>query len=172
MAQAMQKLLLNIALFQIGWFVCILFGSVWAVAYSLLALLGHFYVSNRRVDDLLAVLLCLIIGLAHDTLLIHAGVLVFAESAAWPPLWITCLWLLMGVTLNHSMQWVYDRPWVSAALGAIAGPASYFAGVQLSSAQWAGSVVYALCMIAALWLVVLPLHRFLSLRIKPYVSSV
>lgn len=161
----------NVFLFQIGWFVCILCGSSWALLYTLVVLTLHFYWSSARVSDLVAIALAALIGLVHDSILIKLGQIHFAESASWPPLWITCLWVLLGATLNHSMRWIYNRPRWAAAFGFVGGPLSYIAGVKLSTAQWASPLTEVIPIIALLWLLVLPLHRFLSLRIKPYVPQ-
>lgn len=159
----------NILLFQVGWLVCILCGSQWALIYTVGALCVHFGWSRQRHEDLVAVVLCVAIGLVHDLILIRTGHILFAESALWPPLWLVCLWVLMGITLNHSLRWIYERPFWAAALGAVSGPLSYMAGVKLSSAQWSSPVTEVIPIIAFLWLLVLPLHRLLSVRIKPYV---
>lgn len=159
----------NVFLFQVGWLVCILCGSQWALLYTAGALCLHFCLSTQRLGDLVAVMLCLAIGLAHDLILIRTGQINFVESPLWPPLWLVCLWILMGITLNHSLRWVYERPYWAAALGAISGPLSYLAGVKLSSAQWSSPLTEVVPIIAFLWLLVLPLHRFLSVRIKSYV---
>jgi hypothetical protein len=171
MTRALAFTLTNVLLFQVGWFVCILFASQWAVLYTLVAGCVHFYWSQTRVRDAIAVVLCLLIGVVHDSVLIHAGLIRFVESSLWPPLWLMCLWLLLGITLNHSLRWVYERPYWSAMLGAISGPLSYLAGVKLSSAEWSSPLTEVIPIIAFLWLLVLPLHRFLSVRITPYVQD-
>nr|WP_324258922.1 DUF2878 domain-containing protein [Cellvibrio fontiphilus] len=160
----------NFLLFQLGWFVCVLLGTQWAIVYTLVATCAHFYFSPSRQDDAIAVLLCIVIGLVHDLLLIHGGYILFAEANNWPPVWLSCLWVLMGLTLHHSLGWIYQRPLWAGLLGAVSGPLSYLAGVKLSSAQWSGSLMEVIPIMAVLWLIVLPLHRLLSLRIKPYVS--
>jgi hypothetical protein len=161
----------NILLFQVGWFICILCGSYWALSYTVVVLLLHFYCSPVRVSDLLAIALSVLIGFAHDSILIRGGYIHFVESASWPPIWLVCLWALLGATLNHSLRWIYPRPLLSAGFGVIGGPLSYLAGVKLSSAQWSSPLVEVVPIIATLWLLVLPLHRFLSMRIKPYVPQ-
>lgn len=171
MTRALAFTLTNVLLFQVGWFVCILFANKWAVLYTLVAGCAHFYCSQTRVRDSIAVALCLLIGVMHDSILIHAGLIRFVESSFWPPLWLMCLWLLLGITLNHSLRWVYERPYLSAMLGAISGPLSYLAGVKLSSAEWSSPLTEVVPIIAFLWLLVLPLHRFLSVRITPYVQD-
>ena len=162
--------LANALIFQLGWFVCILGGSLLAAVFTTIVLAIHFFLVSRRVDDLIAVVLAVVLGLVHDLLLIHTGQIQFVESAQLPPLWLMCLWALLGITLNHSLQWIYYRPLWSSLLGAVFAPLSYLAGVALSSAEWSSPLIEVLPIIAALWLIILPLHRFLSLRISSYVQ--
>lgn len=170
MSRSLLFTLLNALVFQLGWFICILCGSLWAAVFTLIVLCVHFYFVHARQSDAIAVFICVLMGLIHDSLLIHAGYIEFVETENWPPLWLSCLWILLGLTLNHSLRWIYERPLWAGLLGAIGGPLSYLAGVKLSSAQWSSPLMEVIPIIAALWLVILPLHRFLSLRIKPYVS--
>ncbi len=168
-----RALLLTIAnglVFQAGWLVCILFGSLWAAAFTLCALVLHFVFYTQRLKDTVALLLAVVIGLVHDLLLLHTGSILFVESVYLPPLWLMCLWVLLGLTLNHSLSWIYSRPLWSGLLGAIAAPLSYMAGVKLSSAEWSSPILEVVPIIAALWLVILPLHRLISLRVLTYVQ--
>lgn len=160
----------NAVLFQVGWFVCILCGSLWAGIFTLVAIAVHFIISTQRSEDAIAVLIAIALGVFHDSLLLHSGQIQFAESAYLPPLWLVCLWALLGITLNHSLVWIYSRPLWAALLGAMAAPLSYLVGVKLSSAEWSSPLLEVLPIIAILWLVVLPLHRFLSLRVLSYVQ--
>ena len=161
----------NAVLFQAGWLVCILFGSLSAGIFTLFALALHFMFSRRRIDDAIAVCFAVALGVIHDSFLLHAGQIQFVDSVYLPPLWLVCLWALLGITLNHSLVWIYSRPLWSGLLGAIAAPLSYLAGVSLSSAEWSSPLLKVLPIIAILWLVILPLHRFLSLRVLSYVQS-
>lgn len=162
--------LANALLFQVGWFVCILGGNLWAGIFTLIAMVVHFVISQRRLDDIVAVVIAVTLGLIHDLLLRHTGQVQFTESIFLPPLWLVCVWALLGVTLNHSMVWIYSRPVWSSLVGAIAAPFSYLAGVRLSSAEWSSPLVEVLPIIAVMWLAILPLHRFLSLRVLSYVQ--
>lgn len=167
----------NAVLFQIGWLICILWGNPAAIYFTALALLLHFLFSSIRLADALAVIISVLIGLAHDLFLIHGGHILFVESTNFPPLWLICLWALLGITLNHSLQWIYSRPLWSSLVGAVAGTLSYIAGVALSAAEWSSPeldilpIMAAVPLIAFLWLLVLPLHRMLSLRILSYVPN-
>jgi len=167
----------NALLFQVGWFVCILWGDLAAIFFTLPALIFHFSKSSLPLADMVAVIIAIAIGFIHDSVLIHTGHIVFIESTIASPLWLICLWALLGITLNHSMQWIYSRPLWSALLGTLCGPLSYLAGVELSAADWSSPrlenipIMAAIPLIAFMWLLVLPVHRVLSLRVLSYVAN-
>jgi hypothetical protein len=171
MQTAWLLLAFNAILFQVGWFLCILCGSYWALLYTTLGLALHIYWCKEPRTELLAIVLAIFIGLVHDSILIRAGYIQFQESVLWSPVWLMCLWALLGATLNHSLHWLYRYPVLSAGFGALGGTLSYLAGVTLSPAQWSSPLTEVIPIIAIFWLFILPLHRFLSIRIKPYVSQ-
>ena len=159
---------INIALFQLGWFAAISGGNLIAILFIMPALCWHFFYSTCRKDDLIAMLICVILGIAHDSVLLHFNLLVIPLHSLFPPVWLILLWALLGITLNHSLRWIYERPLISGVSGAIAAPLSYLAGVKLSDAEWAGSLPQIIFIIATMWIFLLPLHRFLFLRLKRY----
>lgn len=169
MQRALVFILANAALFQIGWFVCVLLGSFSAALFTCLLLIMHFYFSPIRIRDAISIVVAVILGIVHDVSLMQLGLVEFTESSAFPPLWLNCLWVLFAITLNHSMLWLYKRWLLASLVGGIAGPLTYLAGVQLSSAQWSSSLVEVVPIIAGLWLLILPLHRLLCLRVERYV---
>jgi hypothetical protein len=164
-------IVLNALIFQIGWLVCILMGTRWALVFTFCAFAFHFYATPLRLADAIAVVIAVLIGLVHDAILLYWEHISFAETRYIAPLWIICLWGLLGTNLNHSLHWIYQRPWIAAGLGAICGPITYLAGVRLSTAEWSSPLTEVLPLISVLWLFVLPLHRFLSLRILAYVET-
>ncbi len=172
MQRALVFILANAALFQIGWFVCVLKGNYWAGVFTGALLVLHFYFSPIRKRDAISVFVAVPLGVAHDYSLMQLGLVEFAESSFFPPLWLNCLWVLFAITLNHSLLWLYKRRLFSSAMGCIAGPLTYLAGVQLSSAQWSSPLVEVIPIIAGLWLFILPLHRLLCLRIEAYAHEI
>lgn len=150
----------NAAMFQLGWLICVMGPLALAVGYTLLAVAIHFLNWGGHRRDIIAVGLALGIGFIHDTALLVSGVLEY--SSVIQPLWLMCLWALLGLTLNHSLQAIYNRPWLGAILGAISAPLSYIAGVAVSDVSWGLAQVTGASIIAAIWLVVLPLHWVLS----------
>lgn len=160
----------NLVLFQLGWFLAVLGGDI-ALLIIIPLIVLHFVFSPSRLLDLFSLFLAVLLGVLHDSLLISFGFLLIDSQSILPPLWLISLWALLGVTLLHSMNWIYERPWIAAVTGAIAAPLSYLAGVKLSTAEWGQPLTICLLTIALMWLLLLPLHRFLFLRLKHYVES-
>lgn len=158
--------LVNALVFELGWFVCVLLGTAFALPYTVLAVVLHFTFAPRHRLDALAVCIALPIGVVHDNLLWYFGVLDFSavSELGIAPIWLLCLWTLLPLTFNHSLRWFYGRPWLLALMGAIGGPLAYFGGVALSGAQWGMNPVPGLLIMSAVWFCVLPLHRWLLFR--------
>lgn len=160
---------INLILFQLGWFAAILGGNTGAISFILPALCWHFFYCTHKKEDFILVLLCIFLGIMHDSFLLNSGFLIIPRHFVFPPVWLILLWALLGITLNHSLKWIYERPLVASVSGAIAAPLSYLAGVKLSEAEWAGSLPQIVFIIAVIWVFLLPLHRFLFLRLRHYV---
>ena len=156
--------IINAVVFQVGWFICVLYGNLWAGLFTAVTLILHFKYTPVRRGDLVALVLALAFGVIHDAILLGGGLIQFAETRAMSPLWVLCVWVLLGINLNHSLRWVYERPWIGALLGAICGPLSYLAGERLSSANWTSSnlLLDVVPLLVIMWALVLPLHRWLS----------
>nr|WP_256504507.1 DUF2878 domain-containing protein [Gilvimarinus xylanilyticus] len=150
----------NAAMFQIGWLLCLMAPLAVALVYTLAAIAVHFLYWGGHRQDVIAVILAIAMGFIHDTALLVGGVLQY--SLVIQPLWLMCLWALLGLTLNHSLHAIYGRPWLAAILGAVSAPLSYIAGVAISGVSWGVPKEMGASIIALVWLGVLPLHLALS----------
>lgn len=152
----------NAIAFQAGWFICLLAPVVWALLYTALFTAVHFRIlkPEARCADTLAVAVVMVLGFVHDTALLQAGVLSYSSSIQ--PIWLTCLWLMLGLTLRHSLWPIYSRPWFASLLGAVAAALSYTAGVALSDVSWGEFGARGAFIIAAVWLLVLPTHKVMT----------
>ena len=108
------------------------------------------------------------IGLVADSLLIAGDA--FHPSgylkSFFSPLWMIGLWINLATTLNYFFSWLKGKTLLAACLGAMGGPAAYYAGFQLGAAQIPFSLPYSLTMIAAVWAVAMPLLVTLSEKIR------
>ncbi|MDO6571792.1 DUF2878 domain-containing protein [Gilvimarinus sp. 2_MG-2023] len=147
----------NFLMFQVGWAIAVMLGSRAAIAYVIFAGTLHFYYSTTRRFDYCAVLPLFAIGYLHDVALLLTGVLVIGDSIIPPP-WLSAIWVLLGLTLNHSLHFIYRNKILASLLGAVGGAVAYSAGVKLSGAQWGILDGWGSLIIAFAWLFILPLH--------------
>ena len=157
------KHLINLGAFQATWFVTVASaasGRVWPSVAALTCSVA--LQSSRRVPvrlpgpGLLAG--CAAIGYVGDSALWGLGWLSFPENAqiGWPvPAWMCLLWVNLATTLDGSLAWVGERPFVAAVLGALGGPLSYLSGEYfgvLSLGRQPGAALGVAC----LWALAFP----------------
>lgn len=155
-------IIINLVWFQIGWWVCILGGNLWAITFTVVTLLLHFLFFPYRIRDAIAVITAVALGLAHDGFMAWLGVLVFPTQGLLSPPWLWCVWILMALTFNYSLHWIYHRPLLAALGGAIFGPMAYASGIYLSTVEWGMPIPQGLSILVIAWLFVLPWHRYLT----------
>lgn len=154
----MQRNIINFLLFQAGWFVCVIGGNWYALAYTTAALfLHHRYVVRRRQEWWLVITIAAI-GCLWDVVISLNGVIQFSGAVVIGlPLWLVCLWLLFATTLHHSLSWLSRHMWVAVVCAALLAPASYWAGGQLNGSLIRSPLVESLLVIAAGWVVIFSL---------------
>lgn len=173
--------IVNVVLFQAGWFACVLGAAHgWAVAGSLCVVAVaavHLVLARRPVDEAKLLLCAAGIGLVFDSALLRTGALAYtsghlpgAFGAALAPHWIVASWVLLATALNVSMRWLKGRYALAALLGAVAAPWSYWAGVRLGAAHFI-DMPLALGLLAAGWALLMPLLLWLAGRFDGIASE-
>ncbi|CRM36523.1 hypothetical protein [Pseudomonas sp. 37 R 15] len=153
----MLKSLANAALFQCGWFACVLGGdSLWLLV-GLAVLLVHLLWISSLTDEGTLIIGVTLAGTLLDTLLRTLGVFHFSEPGPLIPFWLMLLWALLATTLRHCLAWSARPWWRAALLGAVGGPLSYYAGSQLAGVQFGYGLGPTMVGLAVLWAVVFPL---------------
>ena len=155
--------LCNFLLFQAGWLVAVggaAAGYPWlGPGFTALWLLGHLWLyARQRWRELGLLLGAGMAGYAADSALALAGLLDFPEASrlGWPStLWMACLWVNLGMAVNHSLAWLHGRPLLAALLGLLGGPLAYYAGSALGAASLPGGLA-SLLAIGALWCLAMP----------------
>ena len=155
--------LINALGFQVGWWACIAgIGhgfEIEAIAFCVLLIMTHLYFSPRLLQDIKISVFTLAAGILVDTALQYLSVIQFYGWALGPlsPFWLWMLWLMFALTLNASLAFLKNRSLaIPAALGAIFGPLTYYAGATLGAAQLDFSP-FNIAMLAMAWMFVLPL---------------
>ncbi|MFT5502705.1 MAG: hypothetical protein ACI845_000278 [Gammaproteobacteria bacterium] len=151
------KQLVNFLLFQIGWIVCVVYGSTFAVAFFLLALVAHFLWISHYSREWLLIVIVVSAGAAWDFTMSQLDVLILGlEYSLFIPVWLICLWGLFAMTLSHSLSWLRQRYLASALLGAFFGPASYWMGTNLSDIEMGLPLIRSLGLLGIGWAFLLP----------------
>lgn len=152
----------NYALFQVGWFACVLGAAgdaPWigpAVTLPVVAI--HLLWARDRGAEVRLLGGCLLLGVVFDALLLATGWVNFPNGWWLPglaPYWMACMWLLFGTTLNLSMHWLRKRTLLAAAFGAVGGPLAYLAGQELGGITLVSSL-NAIVALAIGWGLIMP----------------
>ncbi len=164
-------MLLNILMFQLGWFSCVLCaaaGHPWiGVGIAALIVFVHLWRAPRPLAEFGLVLTALVIGTAWDSLMVYGEWLRY-EHGIWQaplaPNFIIAMWALFATTLNVSLAWFKGR-WILAAVsGAVAGPLAYHAGQSLGAVTFGDPLVTTL-VLALGWAGLLPSLLWIAARL-------
>jgi hypothetical protein len=169
--------LLNLALYQTGWFACVL-GAAHdrptvgaAVAFALV--LAHCTLARDRRAETSLVLLAGFLGLAVDTANLHLGILVFHPGqpllhGLLAPAWIVALWMQFATLFRFALVWILPRPALAALFGALGGPLAFWAGARLGAATLHPDLWPSLAALSVTWAIVVPaLARIASKSAEP-----
>lgn len=162
--------IINGVFFYIGWGALVAgaaHGYPWTGSLLVLAaLIFHFAVTTSRWRDLVYITLVALIGLALDTLLLHAGILSYASTNEWlpwiAPLWLALLYAQFATAIDQSMGWMHDYPFVAVLAGPFGGITSYSAAAEIGAVTFLHNRWIVLTIIGSIWLVFLPATFWLS----------
>lgn len=164
------RLFLNILGFQTAWWACIAGVGrgfeIPALLYGLVLAGLHLRFAHQPGQEAKLAVLALVVGMAVDTLLQMASVIVFYGWALGPlsPFWLWLLWALFAMTLNTSLVFLQNHTlWLSAAAGLVLGPLTYYAGAQLGAASFDNTPVH-LGALAITWGLALPVLVYAAQR--------
>jgi hypothetical protein len=165
---------LNALLFHALWVVCVVATeSQTLLALGIVIVLHQlFFVSMKR--EWLLIALVSIIGISLDNLILNTQIIQFNTGTSEAPvhfigripLWLACLWVGFSMTLMHGFYWLATKPFLSAALGLLVVPVTYYTGARLSDAVIVGPTWHYLLREGLLWAAVLPLSMQLATLIE------
>ncbi len=137
----------NALLFQVGWFACVVGGnSAWLVLV-LAMLVGHWaWQGDGRL-----MIEAFVLGVVLDSALMWLKVYDFHPNGWLVPLWLALLWPLLATTLRHCLAWTARPWWLAAAVGAVGGPLSYYAGGRLAGVGFGYGVGVTMAGLAVVW---------------------
>lgn len=173
----MGNTLLNVFLFQVGWFACVLSGATqrpWIGAIIAIVIVAfHLLRAPIPESELKLVLIAVGIGAIWDSLLVWLNWLHYSSGiliSNTAPYWIVMMWALFATILNVSLRWLRGRWFIAALAGAVGGPLAYYGGHRLGALEF-GNESAALIALAIGWAIITPILMALSARFDGYAPS-
>ncbi|QJR13738.1 DUF2878 domain-containing protein [Usitatibacter palustris] len=170
-------LALNVVFFQLAWFACVLGAAARIPSLGLLVVAAvvtwHLARARQPRRELVMLGVAVLVGAAFETLLVQMGWVRYPEGAlleGLAPAWMVALWALFATTLNVSLRWLRARLGLAAVLGALGGPASYYAGSRLGAMELT-ALDAALVAIAIGWALLLPALLFAAQYFDGYAET-
>ena len=166
--------LVNITLYQVGWFCCVL-GAAWGypVSGGLAALaltFLHVILARDRQAEIKLMLAAMAIGIVVDSGQQALGIFTFKTDPAWPlwlPLWVFVIWAQFATLFHFALNWLQKRYLLTAVFGGIGGPLAYYAGVRLGAATFPADITMSIASLAICWAIVTPLLVYLATLFAP-----
>ena len=143
--------LLNVTIYQVGWFCCVL-GTAWG-----------FPITGALSGLLLAGLHLL--GILVDSTQQALGLFTFTRDPTWPlwlPLWVFVIWAQFATLFHYGLHWLSGRYLLAAVFGLVGGPLAYWAGIRMGAASFGDNPTLTLVVLAMVWAMVTPLLCRLS----------
>ena len=128
----------NIVLLKFAWAACVIGGTF----YGGIVLAGMFltcHLQRRWRKEYPFFIVLGLVGTMLDALWIYAGILDYgADTLSFgplqlAPLWITFLWVGLGLSIFEVLSFFVSRPTLAATLFAASAPFSYLAGAQFDA---------------------------------------
>lgn len=164
--------LINLALYQVGWFACVLGaanGRPWVGAGLALVLVAvHVALVRDRGRTARLLLAAAALGLLLDSLQLNLGVFRYPSGTpleGLAPPWIVVLWLQFATLLHFGLRWLSGRYGLAALLGFLGGPLSFWGGERLGAIEFASPAAYL--SLACVWSLAMPTLIWLGDRLQP-----
>ncbi len=166
--------MINLALYQLGWFSCVIgAGQGFPRSGALVALLLiaiHLLLATERDAEVRLMIFAGLLGALVDSAQQALGVVTFKDDPGWPlwlPAWILIIWVQFATLFRFALHWLAGRYLLAAFFGMLGGPFAYWSGVQLGAAQFGDNLLFSVLSLALVWALVVPSLVWLSSRFKP-----
>ena len=154
--------LINYALYQIGWFACVLGGAShrpWTGCLVAMILVGvHLALSVERSIEIRLVVLATVVGAVVEAIQMATGTYRFTSgtmSDALAPPWLLAMWAQFATTFRFSLRSVVMRPVPAVLFGAVGGPLAFLVGERLGAVTLLPPLGYGLFRLSICWAIAL-----------------
>jgi hypothetical protein len=171
------SVILNIALFQVAWFACVLGAARGSpgigAAVAAVVVAWHILRAENAKRELILIVVALLLGALFETALMQTGWVRYHNGILMQgiaPYWMVALWAVFATTLNISLRSLRARRVLAAMLGALGGPAAYYAGARLGALEFI-AVGSALGAIGIGWAILTPVLFEVARRFNGYART-
>ncbi len=132
--------IINAVLFYIIWW-----GTIISIIYNLyympivitlIITFLHFTFFSKNRYEIIFIIYCMLITIIYEGIYLNTGIIKYTgylfDNNLFPPLWTICMWVSLGITINHSMYSLKDKWIIIGLCGAIFGPLGYFSLMKLN----------------------------------------
>lgn len=156
---------LNYVFFYFGWGLCLEQASEGRPYIGpfvvLLILLFHLALATQKRAEIVVIVSVTLIGSLLDTLYSLFGIIQFQATLPFfpwaAPLWVTSIWVLYSMCLNHSLQWLHQRWLLASLLGSLGAICSYLAASRIGAITFLMGETSSLILIGTVWAIAFPL---------------
>jgi hypothetical protein len=156
--------LINYALYQAGWFACVL-GASWhhpvaGLAVALVLIASHLWLAPEPGREVGLILLAIAVGGAIEIYQLAAGTYRFTSgmlSDVLPPPWLLAMWAQFATSFRYSLRKVMIQPRWAAIFGALGGPVAFLAGERLGAVTLLPPLAHGLLRLSLAWMIALAL---------------
>ncbi len=147
-------------------------GAAWGrpiqgAVVALVMLGAHFMLVRDPQREACMVIVAAAAGFLLDSMHARLGILAFpGASGSIAPFWIVVLWAQFGSLLRHLPSRFLGSPAQCAALGALGGPAAFWAGSRMGAVAFP-SLPLSLAVLAISWGIAVPALAWLAVRLGP-----
>ena len=162
-------MLINIILFQLSWFACVMGGAnglpYMGVVVTTFVLIWHLTQAKTPKSELWLMASALALGATFDQVLLSFNLITYLHNGWSPnlvPVWILALWLGFSTILNVSLRWMRNRHLVAIIFGCLGGPLAYLSAEKLGAVVISSNISYLA--LAVGWAFMTPLLLIISKR--------
>jgi len=152
---------LNIAGFNLIWFLAIVFGNSQLIGVAGLLIL-HFVVISDPLLEIKVVAVTALVGYSVDCVLTLLGVFRFEHTVGLTPFWLVLLWVGFCTTLRHSLSIFYGRYLLASIAGAVAGATTYLSAAYLGAVDIMLEPAMSFALLAFVWAFLFPCLLWIS----------
>tara|TARA_B110000014_G_C20026765_1_gene533013 strand:+ start:593 stop:1114 length:522 start_codon:yes stop_codon:yes gene_type:complete len=167
------KNIYNMVCFQIGWWICSIgakneqfyLGPIFMLFFIAL----HIMCISENKWEIILIICGSIFGIVVDTSLIYFNIINYQDTFSnftLAPLWIIAMWAGFCTTINHSLGWLKGHFILAFLLGAIFGPLSYIAGLQMGIIFFLTVPLHTCLILAIIWGISIPLLFLLNEKLE------